>query len=137
MIDTARRQFAAEPEVAGDRIVELMEITMRNLLFAGEIDLQDFLARADLLATAGKTVLISDYSEYYRLAAWMARYTHEPIAVTMGATSLQDLFKEQYYKGLEGGILEAFGKLFTKNLRVYVYPSGTKRPDNSPRPTTC
>jgi hypothetical protein len=40
----------------------------------------------------------------------------------MGAASLQDLFKEQYYKELEGGILEAFGKLFTRNLRIYVYP---------------
>ncbi len=122
MIDTAHAQFAAEPEVAGDQIVELMEITMRNLLSAGDIDLQDFLARADLLATAGKTVLISDYSEYYRLAAWLMRYTNEPVAVTMGAASLQDLFKEEYYKELEGGILEAFGKLFTRNLRIYVYP---------------
>jgi hypothetical protein len=99
-----------------------MEITMRNLLSAGDIDLHDFLARADLLATAGKTVLISDYFEYYRLAAYLTRYTHQPIAITMGAASLYDLFKEQYYSGLEGGILEAFGKLFTKNLRIYVYP---------------
>jgi hypothetical protein len=44
------------------------------------------------------------------------------IAVTMGVTSLLDLFKEEYYSGLEGGILEAFGKLFTKNMRIYVYP---------------
>ena len=122
MINSARERFAAEPEVAGDQIVELMEITMRNLLSAGDIDLQDFLARADLLATAGKTVLISDYSEYYLLAAWLTRYTNEPIAITMGAASLQELFKEHYYKGLEGGALEAFGKLFTKNLRIYVYP---------------
>ena len=99
-----------------------MEITMSNLLSAGDIDLHDFLARADLLATAGKTVLISDYFEYYRLAAYLTRYTHQPIAITMGVSSLYDLFKEQYYAGLEGGILEAFGKLFTKNLRIYVYP---------------
>ena len=45
-----------------------------------------------------------------------------PIAVTMGAGSLAELFKEEYYAKLEGGILEAFGKLFTKDLRVYVYP---------------
>jgi len=122
MIESARAQFSAEADVAGDQIVELMEITMRNLLTAGEVDLQDFLARADLLAIAGKTVLISDYSEYYRLAAWITRYTNEPIAITMGAASLQELFKEQYYTGLEGGILEAFGKLFTRNLRIYVYP---------------
>jgi hypothetical protein len=99
-----------------------MEITMSNLLSAGDIDLHDFLARADLLATAGKTVLISDYSEYYRLAAYLTRYTQQPIAITMGVSSLYDLFKEEYYSSLEGGILEAFGKLFTKNLRIYAYP---------------
>jgi hypothetical protein len=122
MIDCAHERFAADTEVEGDQIVELMEITMRNLLATGKIDLSDFLARADVVAAAGKTVLISDYFEYYRLAAYLTRYTSEPIAVTMGAASLQELFTEQYYAGLEGGILEAFGKLFTKDLRIYVYP---------------
>jgi hypothetical protein len=122
MIRSAHERFAAEPEVKGDQIVELMEITMRNLLAEGRIDLSDFLARADVLAAAGKTVLISDYFEYYRLAAYLTRYTNEPIALTMGVASLLELFSEQYYAGLEGGILEAFGKLFTKDLRVYVYP---------------
>jgi len=123
MIDTANRLFTEElGEPDGGRIVELMEITMRNLLSAGEVDLKDFLARADVLAAAGKIVLISDYFEYYRLAAYLARYTHKPIAVTLGLASLMDLFDEQYYSELEGGILEAFGKLFTTNLRIYVYP---------------
>jgi hypothetical protein len=122
MMRSSRERFATEPGVDEEQIVELMEITMSNLLSAGDIDLHDFLARADLLAIAGKTVLISDYSEYYRLAAYLTRYTQQPIAITMGVSSLFELFKEEYYAGLEGGILEAFGKLFTKNLRIYVYP---------------
>jgi hypothetical protein len=122
MIRSAHERFASEPEVEPGQVVELMEITMKNLLATGQIDLNDFLARADVLAAAGKTVLISDYFEYYRLAAYLTRYTSKPIAVTMGVASLQDLFVEQYYAGLEGGILEAFGKLFTKDLRIYVYP---------------
>jgi len=122
MIKSAHERFASEPEVDPDQIVELMEITMKNLLATGKIDLTDFLARADVLAAAGKTVLISDYFEYYRLAAYLTRYTSQPIAVTMGVSSLLDLFMEQYYVGLEGGILEAFGRLFTKDLRIYVYP---------------
>jgi hypothetical protein len=122
MITSAHERFSAEPEVEGGKVLELMEITMRNLLAAGKIDLGDFLARADLLAATGRTVLISDYFEYYRLAAYLTRYTTEPIAVTMGVTSLLELFNEQYYAQLEGGILEAFGKLFTKDLRIYVYP---------------
>jgi hypothetical protein len=122
MLHSAHARFAVELDVVPGQIVELMEITMRNLLVTGKIDLSDFLARADVLAAAGKTVLISDYFEYYRLAAWLTRYTTEPIALTMGAASLQDLFSDQYYAGLEGGILEAFGKLFTRDLRIYVYP---------------
>jgi hypothetical protein len=122
MIKSAHERFASEPEVEPGQVVELMEITMKNLLATGKIDLNDFLARADVLAAAGKTVLISDYFEYFRLAAYLTRYTSQPIAVTMGVASLQDLFMEQYYAGLEGGILEAFGRLFTKNLRIYVYP---------------
>jgi len=122
MIDCAHRRFASEPEIGSEAIVELMEITMRNLLVTGRIDLRDFLARADVLAAAGKMVLISDYSEYYRLAAYLTRYTSQPIALTMGIGSLRELFSEGYYSGLEGGILEAFGKLFTKDLRIYVYP---------------
>jgi hypothetical protein len=122
MVHCAHERFAAEPEVKGKPVLQLMEITMRNLLAAGEIDLSDFLARADALGAVGKTVLISDYFEYYRLAKYLTRYTSEPIAVTMGMASLLDLFSEDYYKELEGGILEAFGKLFTKDLRLYVYP---------------
>ena len=122
MVRAAHERFSGEPEVKDKTVVELMEITMRNLLASGEIDLSDFLARADALGAVGKTVLISDYFEYYRLAAYLTRYTTEPIAVTMGVSSLLDLCNEKYYTELEGGILEAFGKLFTKDLRLYIYP---------------
>jgi hypothetical protein len=122
MMRSARERFEAEPEVAGKPVMELMEVTMRNLLSAGKLDLNDFLARADVLAAVGKTVLISDYFEYFRLASYLARYTSEPIAIAMGIGSVRELFEEQYYTGLEGGILEAFGKLFTNNLRLYAYP---------------
>jgi len=122
ILKCARERFAAELGHEPKPIVELMEITMRNLLASGKIDLSDFLARADLLAAVGKTVLISDYFEYYRLGAYLARYTSEPIALAMGLSSVLDLFTEHYYDSLEGGILEAFGRLFTKDLRIYIYP---------------
>src|ERR1700674_3598192 len=102
MMKSAHERLASEPEVAPGQVGELMEITMKYLLTTGKIDLSHFLARADSLAAAGKTVLVSDYFEYFRLAAYLTRYTSEPIAVTMGAASLQELFTEQYYAGLEG-----------------------------------
>ena len=125
MLRSARENFERDlalPASSGD-VVELMELTMRNLREeGGEVDRADFLARADMLAASGKTVLISDYFEYYRLAAYLAQYTNQRIAITMGASSLRDLFDEKYYALLEGGILESFGRLFKNELRLYIYP---------------
>lgn len=122
MLRAAQEKFQLEPDVDADQVVTLAEITMRNLQANGDIDLRDFLARVDVLAACGKTVLISDYFEYYRLAAYLSRHTKKRIGITMGAGSLHDLFDEKYYTKLDGGILESFGRLFKNDLKLYIYP---------------
>jgi len=123
ILECASRQFCAEEDVDPEKVIELMEITMNDLAEDGKVDHRDFLARADLIAAAGKTVLISNYFEYYRLAAYLSRYTNQKIGLTLGASSLLDLFDEKYYSELDGGILEAFGRLFKNDLTCYVYPA--------------
>ena len=122
MLRCAHEQFAQDLGRPESDIVELLELNMRNLLATGALDLDDFLARADLLAATGKIVLISDYFDYHRLASWIALHTTEPVALVMGVPSVRELFTEKLYMGLEGGILEGFGRLFTGGLRLYVYP---------------
>jgi len=125
MMDCALARFAREPEVDAGAVVPLMEITMRNLMStngSGTVDVHDFLARADVLAASGMTVLISDYFEYYRLAAYLARHTSKKLGVVMGAGSLRELFDEQFYGNLDGGILESFGRLFKNDLKLFIYP---------------
>jgi hypothetical protein len=123
MLRCAGEKFKQDTAVAGKPVLEVMEITMRNLLNgAAEVDRRDFLARADVLAACGKTVLVSDYFEYYRLAAYLSRQTKERIGIVMGAASLIELFDEKYYTMLPGGILESFGRLFKNDLKLFVYP---------------
>lgn len=122
MLRAAQEKFCSEPEVEEDQVVTLAEMTMHNLQANGKIDLRDFLARVDCLAANGMTVLISDYFEFYRLAAYLSRYTRKRIGITMGAGSVLDLFDEKYYTKLDGGILESFGRLFKNDLKLYVYP---------------
>lgn len=122
MLRCAHEKFSELPDVQGKEVVQIMEITMRNLKADGEIDRRDFLARADVMAACGMNVLISDYFEYYRLAAYLAQCTKERIAITMGAGSLRELFDEKYYTALAGGILESFGRLFKNDLKIYCYP---------------
>jgi hypothetical protein len=122
MLNCATAQFVQEPEVKGKDVVVLMEITMNNLLAAGSLDAEDFLARVDILGDIGFTVLISNYSEYYRLTSYFRRYTKEMIGVTMGINNLLEIFNEKYYDNLEGGILESFGRLFRNAVKLYIYP---------------
>ncbi|HEY2712936.1 MAG TPA: TonB-dependent receptor [Chthoniobacterales bacterium] len=123
MIECALKKFKEDPAVADKPVLPLMELTMRNLLAGGtEVDRRDFLARAELLSACGMTVLISDYFEYYRLAAYLAWRTKERIGIVLGVPSVYELFEEKYYTQLPGGTLESFGRLFKNDLKVYVYP---------------
>ena len=122
MLNCATAQFVQEPLVKGKDVIVLMEITMNNLLAAGALDPLDFLSRVDLLGDIGLTVLISNYSEYYRLTSYFRRYTKEMIGVAMGINNLLEIFNEKYYENLEGGILESFGRLFRNSVKLYIYP---------------
>jgi hypothetical protein len=123
MVDCALAKFKADPAVADKPILPIMEIPMRNLLAGGtNVDRRDFLARAELLAACGMLVMISDYFEYYRLAAYLGWRTKERIGIVMGVPSLVELFDEKYYTQLPGGVLESFGRLFKNDLKLYVYP---------------
>lgn len=122
MATTGRRLFETLPENKNEQIVHVMELTLNNLLTEGKIDHQDFLDRVDNLSSLGYNVLISNYSEYYRLAAYLRRFTPKLIGLVMGISSLKNIFDESYYTGLDGGILEAFGKLFQNNMRLMIYP---------------
>jgi hypothetical protein len=123
MLRCAQAQFVQEPGVQGEDVVMLFEMTLRNLrVGAEEIDAQDFLDRADILATLGRTVMISNYGEYHRLAAYLFRQTKKMIGLVMGVPTLRELFDERYYSDLDGGILESFGRLFKNDLKIYAYP---------------
>ena len=122
MLDCAREKFQQDPAVEGKPVLALAELSMRNLLAAGAVDRRDFLARADLLAACGMTVLISDYFEYNRLAQYLAARTTERIGIVMGVPSLADLFDESNHTQMQGGLLESLGRLFKNDLKLFVYP---------------
>jgi len=114
--------FIKENKVDETKTQVIFEITLSNLRAQGEIDEQDFMDRARLLCSLGHTVLISNFQEYYKLVEYFSQYTKARMGLAMGVNNLVDIFDQKYYSHLSGGILEAFGKLFFKDLRVYLYP---------------
>ena len=122
MLDGARRVFLAQSGCSEQDLIVLMEMTLQNLLAEGQLNHADFLARVDILGALGRTVLVSKFGEYYRLAGYLSRYTNRMIGLVMGVPSLMEIFDEKYYLNLEGGILEALGRMFKGELKLYVYP---------------
>jgi hypothetical protein len=122
MFEKAYEMFLAEKTVKADKARVIFEITLANLRAEGEINERDFLDRAELLCSLGQTVMITNFQEYYKLVEYFAEFTKERMALAMGVYNLVQIFDEKYYRHLSGGILEAFGKLFFKDLKVYLYP---------------
>jgi hypothetical protein len=122
LIQSARAQAACDLHLQDEPVVVLTEMTLRHLAEAGRIDPRDFLERADTLGALGLNVLVSNYARYFRLAAYLVRNTRKPVVIAMGLRRLRELFEEKYYADLEGGILEAFGRMFKKDLRLFIYP---------------
>ncbi|XOD68413.1 MAG: TonB-dependent receptor [Flavobacteriales bacterium AspAUS03] len=114
--------FLKEPNIKKDNIIVLYEITLSNLTSSGDLDEQDFLDRTDILGKLNQTVMISRFSEYYRMVDYFSQFTNKRIGLVIGVNNLLEIFEEKYYHQLSGGILEAFGRLFTKDLNIYLYP---------------
>jgi hypothetical protein len=130
MLFAGRKLFKAEPDVHKTNIMVLTELTLGDLQGDGIIDEQDFLNRVDLLCSLGQNVMISNYPEYYRLVRHLTRLNKDhKIALILGLGNLQSVFDEKYYANIKGGILEAFGILFGRNVKFYVYPTLEKGTD--------
>jgi len=123
MIECGQSMFLMEDELGGEVPEIVHEITMRNLMSDGHLDLQDFLDRVDMLGALGRNVLISNYGRFYRLVNYLRRYSDRPIGLPIGIPSLHEIFEQKYYDDLPGGILEGLGRLFKKGVRLYVYPT--------------
>lgn len=134
MYEKSYKMISNDSDFNLEKTISIFEITLSNLL-SGQSDVneQDFLDRAELLCSSGKTVMITNFQEYYKLSDYFSNYTTKKTVMTMGVDNLIKVFEDKYYSNLSGGILEAFGKLFKHNIEIYLYPliKGEKLIDSS------
>ena len=122
MLKRGLKSFEEDKKVEKKNIQILFEITLSNLKADGEVDDQDFLDRADILCSLGYTVMISNYKKYYKLTEYLSQFTKLRMGLILGVDNLLNMFEEKYYRNLNGGIMEAFGIIFTRDIKFYLYP---------------
>lgn len=123
MIKTSYAIFKKDEDHNKQNTITVCEMSMNNLISNGDFSERDFLARVDILNGIGQNVMVSDYRYYYKLANYLSNFRIKNLRLVISFSTFQTIFNKNYYSELRGGIMEAFGKLFTDNMKLYVYPA--------------
>ena len=124
MIEQGKKQFLKEKDVTEENIDVIFELTLKDLTADGKISDKDFIDRADLLGSLGYTVMISNYLKHYKMVDYLATIAKgKKLGLIVGVYNLYTIFDDRYYDNLPGGLLEAFGRGFGHNVKLYVYPA--------------
>ncbi|GLR70261.1 TonB-dependent receptor [Agaribacter marinus] len=123
MIEQGKVAFFEHEAVTEDNTVVIAEISLNDVKGNdNHVPEEDLVQRVQSLNSLGYNVMISDYTRYFSLRAYFRQYTKMEIGIVVGMINLKQIFDENSYQGVEGGILEGFGKLFPDNTRMFIYP---------------
>ena len=124
MIEKGKQQFLKEEGIEQNNVRVVFELTLKDLTADGQILDKDFVDRAELLGTLGYTVMISNYLKHYKMVHYLSCIgCGQMMGVIVGVYNLQTIFDDKYYDNLPGGLLEAFGRGFGHDVKMYVYPA--------------
>ena len=124
MIESGIKQFLKEKDVDEKNLSVVFELTLKDLTADGKISDKDFVDRAEILCSLGYTVMISNYLKHYKMVDYLATIAKgKRMGVILGVYNLHTIFDERYYDNLPGGLLEAFGRGFGHNVKMFIYPA--------------
>jgi hypothetical protein len=122
MMNKASALFRKDPANVGKEVVEVSEITMRNLVRHRKAGAEDFLDRVDCLGALKRTVLVTGIFRFHRLAHYLTQRTKGSVGFVLGVPLLSKILEPEFYSDLPGGILEGMGRLFLKGVKLFVHP---------------
>ncbi len=127
MIEQGLKFFCKMEGVTTKNSVALAEISL-NDIHGNDLGVsdKDLIESVRLLNSLGYSVIITDYTRYFSLRAYFRQFTKLQIGIVVGIMNIRQIVDERSYRGVEGGILEGFGKLFPDNTRLLVYPEVDK-----------
>jgi hypothetical protein len=123
MIEQGKKSFSELEDVNSENSIAIAEISLNDAHgHDANYPNQDIVQRVQVLNAMGYHVMVSDYTRYFSLRAYFRQYTKLNIGIVVGMINVKQIFDEDFYRGVEGGILEGFGKLFPDRTRLFVYP---------------
>ncbi len=114
--------FKGDEDYRPDNTIAFCEISLKYLMQGEKLDDKDFLDRVDLVNMSGHSVMVSNFYRYFKLVDYFAQFKMNKLRVVLGLPTFDKIFHSSQYTDLRGGLLEAMGKLFQENVKLYLYP---------------
>ena len=125
MIDVGTHAFAQDLEVRSSDVVCFSEMNVARYLSEGRDEVSDLETRISQITNRGFNAMVSSHFRYFRFSEYFAKFDEKKIGYILSVDNIRALMDEKYYDGMEGGILEAMGKLFASDSKLLVFPNLT------------
>lgn len=115
--------FKRDEDYRPDNTLAFCEISLNYLMQDEQLNEKDFLHRVELLNLMGQSVMVSRFQRYYELVKYFRQFKLIKLRMVVGLPTFMRIMDENQYDDLRGGLLEAMGALFQKNVKIYLYPA--------------
>ncbi len=123
MIQCGLDRFAEDLSTSPKNVVCFCELNVARHLSRGVDEVYDLEERVVKLTDLGYHVMVTSHLRYFRLSEYFTRHDKRSIGLILSVDNVRAILDDKYYDGMEGGILEAMGKLFTSDSKLLVYPN--------------
>ncbi len=125
MLECGVKAFAAELGCPEESVVCFAEMNCARYLSEGLDEVFDLEERVSGITARGVNVMVSSHFRYFRFSEYFSKFDKRNIGYILSVDNIRAIMEERYYDGMEGGILEAMGKLFASDSKLLVFPNLT------------
>jgi hypothetical protein len=115
--------FSQDLATSPKNVVCFCEMNVARYLSHGVDEVYDLEARVVRLTELGYYVMVTSHLRYFRLSEYFTQHAKRRIGLLLSVDNVRSILDDKYYEGMQGGILEAMGKLFTSDTKLLVYPN--------------
>lgn len=132
MIRCGLEVFTQDLATSPRNVVCFCEMNVARHLSRGVDEVYDLEDRVMSLTAQGYHVMVTSHLRYFRLSEYFTRHDKRRIGLILSVDNVRDILDDKYYDSMQGGILEAMGKLFTSDTKLLVYPNLVPARDQVP-----
>jgi hypothetical protein len=121
-LQSAQKMLADELSGPGKPPVTVAEFSVNSVHASGGSNADENLRHVQKLLDQHEWVLLTRLRQSYKLCSYLRRYSQQPLRFVMGVSTFAMLLSEKFYLNSDCGLLEATGKLFSHDVKMYVRP---------------